>query len=116
MTATNIHLSWAPPPEGTHQGVIRSYKLNVTELATDVKFSNDTENTQFVLDSLHPFYIYEIIIIAVTVEEGSNYTTVVVQTSEAGRLYCNNNRQFCYLTCSFFLQRLVSHHQNLPLP
>ncbi len=85
VTATSIHLSWEPPPENTHQGIIRGYRLNVTELATDTKISEFTQVTEIVLASLHPSYIYEILIIAVTVEEGSNYTTVLVATDEAGK-------------------------------
>ncbi len=85
VTATTIHLSWEHPPEDTHHGVIRGYRLNITELETGQEFRSTVMETETVLDSLHPFYTYKITIVAFTVEEGSNYTTVYVETDEAGK-------------------------------
>ena len=86
VSATSIHLFWDHPPEDTHQGIIREYRINVTELETGTMFREVTpaETTEVVLDSLHPYYTYEIVIVAFTVEEGSNYTTVTIQTDEEG--------------------------------
>ena len=58
----------------------------MTELETGTTFREVTpaETTEVVLDSLHPYYTYEIVIVAFTVEEGSNYTTVTIQTDEEG--------------------------------
>ena len=86
VTATSIHLSWDHPPEDAHQGIIREYRINVTELETERTFREVTpaENTEVVLESLHPYYTYRIVIVAFTVEEGSNYTTITIQTDEDG--------------------------------
>ncbi len=86
VTATTIHLSWDHPHEDTHQGIIRGYRLNVTELETGRTFRAITaEKTEIVVGSLHPFYTYEITIVAFTVEEGLNYSTIIVETDEAGK-------------------------------
>lgn len=86
VTATTVHLTWDHPPEETHQGVIRGYTLNVTELETGRTLRETTPETEIVIDSLHPFYTYKITIIAFTIEEGSNHTTIYVETDEAGKL------------------------------
>ncbi len=42
----------------------------------------DSEETEVVLDSLHPYYTYHITIVPFTIEEGNNYTEVTVRTAE----------------------------------
>ena len=83
---TSIHLSWDHPPEETHYGMIREYKITYTELETGAVFniSTDSERTQLVVESLHPFYTYTFYIIPVTVDVGTNYTEITIRTEEAG--------------------------------
>jgi len=87
--STSIHVYWSHPPEDTHYGVIREYWLNVTELetATNSRVIVDSEETELVLTSLHPYFTYHIIIIPVTIEEGDNYTEITVRTAEDGKCF-----------------------------
>ena len=66
--------------------MIREYQITYTELETGVVFntSTDSETTQLAVDSLHPFYTYTFFIIPVTVDVGTNYTEITIQTKEAG--------------------------------
>lgn len=82
--STSIHLYWDHPPEDTHYGFIREYRLNVTELESGGRWREvvDSEETEAILSGLHPFYTYYITIIPVTVEEGDNYTHITIRTAE----------------------------------
>lgn len=86
--STFIHIYWSHPPEDTHYGVLREYRLNVTELETGERFrvTVDSEETEAVLTSLHPYYTYHITIVPVTVVEGDNYTEITIKTAEDGKL------------------------------
>ena len=46
----------------------------------------DSEITELVLESLHPFYTYGIRVFAVTVEASTNFTEVIIVTLEAGKI------------------------------
>ena len=84
--STSIHIYWNHPPYDTHYGFIREYRLNVSELETGSWWREvvDSEVTEVVLTSLHPYYTYHITIIPVTVEEGDNYTEITIRTAEDG--------------------------------
>lgn len=70
----------------THYGVIREYRLNITELETGSRWRIivGSEATEAVITSLHPFYTYHITIVPVTIVEGDNYTEITVRTAEDG--------------------------------
>ena len=86
--STSIHIYWNHPPEDTHYGFIREYRLNLTELETGHKWREVVEGdaTEAVITGLHPHYTYHVTIVPVTVEEGDNYTEITVRTAEDGRL------------------------------
>ena len=88
FNATSIHIYWTHPPEDTHYGVIREYRLNVTELETGkrTRVVVDSEEMEVVLMSLHPYFTYHITIVPVTIEEGDNYTEITIKTAEDGKL------------------------------
>lgn len=85
--STSIHIYWDHPPEDTHYGFIREYRLNVTELETGAKWREvvDSESTEALIEMLHPFYTYHVTIVPVTTVEGDNYTEITVRTAEDGR-------------------------------
>lgn len=82
--STSIHIHWTHPPEDTHYGFIREYRLNVTELETGDKWRVvvNSQATEAVLTLLHPYYTYHVTIVPVTVEEGDNYTEITIRTAE----------------------------------
>ena len=86
--SSSIHIDWTHPPEDTHYGVIREYRLNMTELETGTlsRVVVDSNSTEVVLESLHPYFTYHITIVPVTVEEGENYTEITIRTAEDGKL------------------------------
>ena len=83
---TSIHISWDHPPDDTLYGMIREYRITITELETRAVFntSTDSETTQLAVNSLHPFYTYTFYIVPVTVDVGTNHTEITIRTAEAG--------------------------------
>ena len=70
-----IQLMWAPPPLYQQNGVITSYLINVTERETGLVFSRSTTALRTVFTNLHPDYVYECRVAAITVAQGP-YTLI----------------------------------------
>ena len=60
----------------------------MTELETGTfrRVAVDSEETEVVLGSLHPYFTYHITIVPVTIEEGDNYTEITIRTAEDGKV------------------------------
>lgn len=84
VSSTNFTVEWVPPPGHTHNGIIRRYLLNITELETGRDFIRQTPETYFVLVHLHPHYTYLFTVIAVTVSPGPPTEGMIVTTLETG--------------------------------
>ena len=83
---TSFQISWSPPPDEHHNGIIRHYTVNVTETETGRRLPTfTTESTQITVTNLHPYYIYYCSVAAVTVAESPHSATIGVQTREAGK-------------------------------
>ena len=89
LSPTSIHITWDPPVLQDHNGVIREYRINVTEALTGLQIQEITNQTQIIIDGLKPYHIYHCYIVAVTVDEGPYTVAVSVLTEEAGK-YSNN--------------------------
>ena len=61
------------------------YKVNVTELRTGRVFIFSAPATQLVVTELHPYFLYECVVSAVTVAEGPYSAALVVRTHQAGK-------------------------------
>jgi len=84
MSSTSIRLTWNPPPRATTNGIITEYRINITEHNTTREYAFLSYATGFSVPGLHPNYIYECSISAVTVAEGPYSTSIVIQTPEDG--------------------------------
>ena len=94
--STSFTLSWDPPPLEHHNGIIREYRVNVTERLTGRALQFSTTTTDLVVTDLRPFYEYDCVVVVVTVDEGPHSSAIVVRTREAGK------REFSIVT-GFFL-------------
>ena len=93
-------LSWLPPPNASHNGVIKMYKLHVVQIETKDSIDMTSSSTKMTLKNLHPYYHYQISVAAVTVDVGP-YATITVQTLEDGmHLYVCVCVCMC-VTCSY---------------
>lgn len=84
INASSIFLGWEPPPNDTHNGIIRGYHINCTEVDTATTFNTSSTETEIIISDLHPDYMYSCKVSAVTVESGVFSGNITVQTDEAG--------------------------------
>lgn len=84
VTSHNFTVEWAPPPDHTHNGIIRRYLLNTSELETGRVILHETTELFFVLGNLHPSYTYLFTVAAVTVSASPPTEAMVVVTFETG--------------------------------
>ena len=86
VNSQTISLSWSPPPSSDTNGIIREYRVNVTEVETGVMFFLTTASTSITLQSLHPYYNYRCIVSAYTVGVGPYTAVFNIRTPEDGKL------------------------------
>jgi len=102
---------WQPPED--QNGKIREYRVNITEIRTGKITQLATDNTSVIVGPLHPYYIYNCTIVAVTIAVSPFSTTLTVRTEEDGTFYRNPHlvwllhglwpvtpRVFCFLEFS----------------
>ena len=74
VSSSSIRITWIPPLPEQQNGVIRSYYINVSAAedgySTIMQFETDGAAILFILNILHPFYLYRIEIAAFTVGLG----------------------------------------------
>ena len=76
VSSSSIRITWIPPLPEQQNGVIRAYHINVSEVQDGngdgamMQFETDGLTTIFIVNSLHPYYIYRIKISAYTVGLG----------------------------------------------
>ena len=89
INSTHIALNWSAIPEEDLNGVLREYRINVTEglTGTQQQFTTAHDTTEIVVGSLHPFYIYHCTITAYTVEGGPTTNVISIRTHEDGMIY-----------------------------
>ena len=84
LSSSSIYLSWDPPPQLERHGIIREYKINLTEQETGVLTTYRTSSESIEVSLLHPFYTYTWIVTAVTIGDGPFTATKNVTTLEDG--------------------------------
>lgn len=83
-SSTSISFTWSPPPTNSQNGVIREYRINITEVETGTVFYHTATTTSITISSLHPYYTYNCTITAYTVATGPYTEVVTVRTLEDG--------------------------------
>lgn len=88
VNSTHIFLNWDPPPEEELNGILRQYKINVTEDKTGKTFLFVAEPhpTEIVIGPFHPDYTYHCTVVAFTVREGPHTSILPIHTQEDGEL------------------------------
>ena len=79
-------LVWRPPAFDQQNGIITTYFINVTEVETGMSYQLMVAGvTQLLIDTLHPYYVYNIFMSAATVVGEGPYSQVfTIQTLEDG--------------------------------
>ena len=85
ITSRSLKLSWFPPLLQDHNGIIREYRIRVTDVQTGNTVELVSTSTSITIQPLHPYYVYHCNVAAYTIAEGP-YAAVEVQTPEDGML------------------------------
>ena len=91
MNATSINpyvisLQWEQPPPVHRNGIIQYYIVYVSETNTGRSWTFYSVDPSLLVSALHPYYVYECDIAAITVGTGP-FAVVTVQTNEARKPY-----------------------------
>ena len=84
LSSTSISLSWSPPPLDQQNGIIRFYRVSITEDETGVVISRVATSTSITVTSLHPYYTYQCSVSAFTIGDGPATSESTVRTLEDG--------------------------------
>ena len=83
LNSTHILLTWDPPPPNQTHGDIQEYIITVIEQETGDTSQYSSNTTELIVGPLHPYYVYNCSIQAVTVEPGPPIN-IIVRTEEGG--------------------------------
>ena len=81
-----IFCSWTPPPADDQNGFIVEYRINVTEVITGLVFTYTSTTTSLEITGLHPDYVYQWTVTAVTIGPGPFTTSATIRTPESSEL------------------------------
>ena len=84
LSSSSLMLTWLPPPPGSHNGIIREYRINITEIQTGNTFLLSSTSLTIAVTSLHPYYTYECTVSAYTVATGPFTEPTIITTPEDG--------------------------------
>ena len=82
LNHTSIYITWNPPLLHDHNGIIREYRVNITEAGTNNLTEYVINQTKLIVTGLKPFHFYHCSIVAVTVDEGPYSVSISVLTEE----------------------------------
>ena len=86
VTSTSVRLEWTSPPPDKRNGIILQYSLNVTALGMEhTTYYTSSDVTSFMIDNLHPYTVYAIVIAAETsIGIGPFSSLITMETLEDG--------------------------------
>lgn len=76
-SSTSLHLTWDAPPRENQNGLIRGYRIHVTELETGEVLSFFSTAASLTVPNLHPAYNYTCVVAAFTVGDGPTVTASI---------------------------------------
>ena len=85
IDSRTLYFSWNKPLQQHHNGIIREYHVNITELDTGRQFQVVSSTTSVSVSFLHPFYNYEWSVSACTIGEGPYTIQQSISTPEDGK-------------------------------
>ena len=70
ISSSSIIVQWSPPPTDKQNGVIKYYSVLMEEMFSNTTFNYNTTDLYIMIEDLHPFYVYEFNVVAVTIGDG----------------------------------------------
>ena len=84
-SSTSLDIEWSAPPQGSQNGIIRSYVVRVYEVITNTTLTYNTTEESLTVGFLHPHYQYQVSVAAVTVGQGPFSDASTIQTPQDGK-------------------------------
>ena len=85
LSATHLLLSWEPPPNEEQNGVIEYYVVTICQFESNICYTYYIEDLQYNVQNLHPYYMYECTVAAVTVDLGPSSSPITVRMFQDGK-------------------------------
>ena len=84
VRSETISITWNPPLADDQNGIITLYTIQIYSIETEVTtfYVREGHHSQFVLETLHPYYEYDVSMAAETVEIGPFSTPQRIQMLE----------------------------------
>ena len=81
-------MTWEPPLEDNQNGIITSYTIRLYDIVADktTLYQREGHHAQFVIDTLHPYYEYDVSVAAETVDIGPFSVIQRIRTQEDSKL------------------------------
>jgi len=87
ITSNSLVITWDSPPDSVQNGIIRYYVVVMLELNTGSNLTFTVQSrTSLSVGDLHPYYTYQINVLAVTIEAGPSSLDHRVTTLQDGKL------------------------------
>ncbi len=87
-SSTLITFSWSSPPPLEVNGLLRYSIVRVTERHTRRSWTFFAVDNDIHIGSLHPYYYYDCVVAAHTIDTGPFSQSVSVRTDQAGEYNC----------------------------
>ena len=110
LNSTTLRLSWQPPSSQYQNGLIREYRINITENETGRNFQLTSTHTFIIIPHLHPYYQYNCSVAAYTISLGPFSSAITVSMPE------NGNNCVLYIHVPIPCCSLDSTRNIYPLP
>ena len=110
LNSTTLRLSWQPPSSQYQNGLIREYRINITENETGRNFQLTSTHTFIIIPHLHPYYQYNCSVAAYTISLGPFSSVIAVNMPE------NGNNYVLYIHAGFRLWGLYRDFSTPPPP
>lgn len=86
VSSTSIQISWLPPDADSLNGVLRYYRVLITDPSGVLEYDSlvNGDSLEVVISELHPHTVYNCTVVGVTVREGPA-AEVQIETLEDGK-------------------------------
>ena len=97
ISSVAISVTWEPPLPEDRNGIITSYTIQLYEIVTGQTslIQREGHHTELLIDSLHPYYEYNVSIAAETVALGPFSESQTVWTLEDCEFYSTSWGNYC---------------------
>ena len=87
INATSVAITWKPPLIEGQNGPIQGYNIGVIGIDTDEDFMISSNSTNVIIKKLHPFFLYNFSVAAITISQGPSSESITVKMPTSGEYH-----------------------------